>query len=99
MKEILSDDEKQQKSWMEVQKASKESASPSEGQLSSQCEGSGSISGEPDLQDPVNKGGEEVAIKEVSFNKLNTKDRVLMKALSEARDQCYEADNLSVQKV
>ena len=28
MKEILSDDEKQQKSWMEVQKASKESASP-----------------------------------------------------------------------
>ena len=48
----------------------------------------------------MNEGGEEVAMKEVSFAKLNnTKDRVLMKALSEARDQCYEADNLSVQKV
>ena len=87
MKEILSDDEKQQKSRMEAQKASKESASPSKGQLSSQGEGSGSISGEPDLQDPVNEEGEKVAIKEVSFTKLNTKDRVLMKALSEARDQ------------
>ena len=47
----------------------------------------------------MNEGGEEVAMKEVSFTKLNTKDRVLMKALSEARDQCYEADNLSAQKV
>ena len=99
VKEILSDDEKQQKSWMEVQKASKESASPFEGQLGSQGEGSGSISGESDLQDPVNEGGEEVAVKEVFFTKLNTKDRVLMKALSEAWDQCYEADNLSAQKV
>ena len=40
VKEILSDDEKQQKSQMEAQKASKESASPSNGQLSSQGEGS-----------------------------------------------------------
>ena len=95
VKEILSDDEKQQKSQMEVQKAPKESASPSEGQLSSQCEGSGSTSGEPDLPDPVN--GNEPAVNEVT--KLNTKDRVLMKAMTEARDQCYEADNLSAQKV
>ena len=95
MKEILSDDEKQQKSWMEVQKTSKESASPSEGQPSSQGEGSGSVPGEPDLQDPGNK--DESAAKEVA--KLNTKNRVQMKALSEARDQCYEADNLSAQKV
>ena len=35
VKEILSDDEKQQKSLMEVQKTSKESASPSDGQPSS----------------------------------------------------------------
>ena len=99
VKEILSDEEKQQKSRMEAQKASKESASPSEGQLSSQGKGSGSVSGEPDLPDPVNEGGKEAAVKEVSFNKLNTKDRVLMKALSEAQDQCYEVDNLSAQKV
>ena len=99
VKEILSDDEKQQKSRMEAQKASKESASPSEGQLSSQGEGSGSVSGEPDLPKPVNEGGKDVAVKEVSIHKLNTKDRALMKALTEARDQCYEADNLSGQKV
>ena len=37
--EILSDDEKQQKSQMEVQRASKEPASPSDGQPSSQGEG------------------------------------------------------------
>ena len=95
VKEILSDDEKQQKSRMEVQKASKELASPSKGQRSSQGKGSGSVPGEPDLQDPENEGGKEAAVKEVSFAKLNTKDRVLMKALSEAWDQCYEADNLS----
>ena len=35
VKEILSDDEKQQKSWMEAQKTSKEFASPSDGQPSS----------------------------------------------------------------
>ena len=99
MKEILSDDEKQQKSQMEAQKASKELASPSEGQPSSQGEESGSVQGEPDLQDPVNEGFKEAAIKEVSFAKLNTKDRVLMKALLEAQDQCYEEDNLSAQKV
>ena len=88
MKEILSDDEKQQKSQMEVQKASKESASPSKGQLSSQGEGSGLIPGEADLQDLGNE--DESAVKEVT--KLNTKNRVQMKALSEARDQCYEVD-------
>ena len=95
VKEILSDDEKQQKSRMEVQKASKESASPSEGQLSSQGEGSGSVPGEPDHKDLENEN--EPAVKEVT--KLNTKDKVLMKALTEARDQCYEVDNLSTQKV
>ena len=99
VKEIMSDDEKQQKSGMEAQKASKESASPSEGQPSSQGEEGGSISGEPDLQDPVNKGGKEAAVKEVTFTKVNTKDRVLMKALLEARDKCYEEDNLSAHKV
>ena len=40
-----------------------------------------------------------MTVKEVSFAKLNTKDKVLMKALPEAWDQCYKADNLSVQKV
>ena len=68
VKEILSDDEKQQKSWMEAQKASKESASPSDGQPSSQGEGSGSVSGELDHQDQENK--DESAVKEVT--KLNT---------------------------
>ena len=95
VKEILSDDEKQQKSWMEAQKASKELASPSEGQPSSQGKGSGLIPGESDLQDPGNE--DESAVKEVA--KLNTKNRVQMKALSEAQDQCYEADKLSAQKV
>ena len=95
MKEILSDDEKQQKSWMEAQKASKESASPSDGQPSSQGEGSSSVSGELEHQDPENE--DESAVKEIT--KLNTKNRVLMKALTEAQDQCYEVDNLSMQKV
>ena len=95
MKEILSDDEKQQKSQMEAQKASKESASPSEDQPSSQSEGSGPAPGELDLQDPGNE--DKSAVKEVT--KLNTKNRVQMKALSEAQDQCYEADKLSAQKV
>ena len=95
VKEILSDDKKQQKSQMEVQKASKESASPSEGQLSSQGEGSGLITGESDLQDPGNE--DKSAVKEVA--KLNTKNKVQMKALLEAQDQCYEANKLSAQKV
>ena len=55
VKEILSDDEKQQKSQMEVQEISKESASPSEGQPSSQSEGSGPVPGELDLQDLGNE--------------------------------------------
>ena len=95
VKEILSDDEKQQKSWMEAQKASKESTSPSDSQPSSQGEGSSSVSGQLDHQDPENK--DESAIKEIT--KLNTKNRVLMKVLMEAQDQCYEVDNLSSQKV
>ena len=95
VKEILSDDEKQQKSQMEMQKASKESASPSDGQQSSQGEGSEPVPKEADLQDPGNE--DESAAKEVA--KLNTKNKVQMKALSEARDLCYAADKLSTQKV
>ena len=72
VKEILSDDEKQQKSWMKVQKASKESASPFDGQPSSQGEGSEPVPEEADLQDPGNK--DESAVKEVT--KLNTKNKV-----------------------
>ena len=68
MKEILSDDKKQQKSWMEAQKASKESVSPSEGQPNSQGEGIGPVPGKLDLQDPGTK--DESALKEVA--KLNT---------------------------
>ena len=95
VKEILSDDEKQEKSWMEVQKTSKESASPSDGQPSSQSEGSKPVPEEADLQDPGNE--DESAVKEVA--KLNTKNKVQMKALSEARDQCYAADKVSTQKI
>ena len=86
---------------MEAQKASKEkeSASSPKDQPSSQGEGSGSISEELDHQDPGKEGDEEVTVKEVSFTKLNTKDKVLVKAISEAQDLCYEVDNLSVQKV
>ena len=95
--EILSDDERQQKSWMEVQKkvqkkASKESASPSDGQPSSQGEGNEPIPEETDLQDE-----DETVVKEVA--KLNTKNRVQMRALSEAHDQCYVADNFCAQEV
>ena len=93
--EILSDDEKQQKSQMEVQKASKESASSSDGQPSSQGEGNKPVPEEADLQDPGNE--DELVVKEVA--KLNTKNRVQMKALSEARDQCYAADKLCTQEV
>ena len=93
--EILSDDEKQQKSWMEAQKASKESASPSNGQPSSQGEGNKPVPKEADLQDPGNK--DESVMKEVA--KLNTKNRVQMKALSEAHDQCYAADKVCTQEV
>ena len=101
MKEILSDDKKLQKSREEAEKASKEKASaPSTSdQQSSLGEGSGSVSKEFDHQEPGNEEGEELAVKEVSFAKLNTKDKALMKALSEARDLCYQQDNLSVQYV
>ena len=93
--EILSDDEKQQKSLVEAQKGSKESASPSDGQPSSQGEGNKPVPKEEDLQDPGNEDG--LVVKEVA--KLNTKNRVQMKALSEARDQCYVADKLCTQEV
>ena len=80
---------------MEVQKASIESASPSDGQLSSQGEGSEPVPEEADLKDPRNE--DELAVKEVA--KLNTKNKVQMKALSEAQDTCYAVDKLSTQKV
>ena len=95
VKEILSDDEKQQKSRMEVQRTSKESAFPSDGQPSSQGEGNEPVPKEADLQDPGNE--DESAVKEVA--KLNTKNKVQMKALSDAQDQCYAADKLSTQKI
>ena len=93
--EILSDDEKQWKSWVEAQKAFKESASPSDGQPSSQGKGNEPVPKEADLQDPGNE--DESVMKEVA--ELNTKNRVQIKALSEARDQCYAADKLCAQEV
>ena len=93
--EILSDDEKQQRSHVEAQTASKRSAPPSDSQPSSQGEGDDPVPEEADLQDPGNE--DESVMKEVA--KLNTKNKVQMKALSEARDQCYAADKLSAQKV
>ena len=95
VKEILSDDEKQQKSRMEAQKTSKESASTSDGQPSSQGEGNEPVPKEADLQNPGNK--DESAAKEVA--ELNTKNKVQMKALLEAQDVCYAAEKLSTQKV
>ena len=80
---------------MEAQIASKESASPSDGQPSSQDEGNEPVPKEADLQDPGNE--DESAVKEVA--KLNTKNKVQMKALSEAQDQYYAADKLSAQKI
>ena len=91
----MSDDEKQQKSWVEVQKASKETASSSNGQPSSQGKGNEPVPKEADPQDPGNE--DESVMKEVA--KLNTKNRVQMKALSEAHDQCYVADKLCAQEV
>ena len=76
VKEILSDDEKQQKSQMEVQRTSKELASPSNGQPSSQGEGNEHVPEEADFQDPGNE--DKSAVKEVA--KLNTKNKVQMKA-------------------
>ena len=93
--EILSDEKKQQRSWVEAQTASKRSAPPSNSQPSSQGEGDDPVPEEADLQDPGNE--DESVMKEVA--KLNTKNKVQMKALSEAHDQCYAADKLSAQKV
>ena len=89
------DDEKQQKSQVEVRRASKESASPSDGQPSSQGEGNEPVPEEADLQDPGNE--DESSVKEVA--KLNTKNKVQMRALSEAHDQCYVANKLCAQEV
>ena len=80
--EILSDDEKQQKSQIEVQRASKQSAPPSDDQPSSQGEGNEPVSKEADLHGPRNE--DESAVKEVA--KLNTKNKLQMKSLSEAWD-------------
>ena len=66
-----------------------------DGQPSSQGEGNEPVPKEADLQDPGNE--DELAVKEVT--KLNTKNKVQMKALSEAQDQCYAADKLSTQKI
>ena len=93
--EILSDDEKQQRSRVEVQAASKRSTPPSNSQPSSQGEGDDPVPEEVDLQDPGNE--DESVMKEM--DKLNTKNRVQMKALLEARDQCYVADKLCTQEV
>ena len=78
-----------------MQKTSKESASPSDGLPGSQGEGNEPVPEEADLQDPGNK--DKLAIKEVA--KLNTKNKVQMKALLEVWDQCYAAEKLSAQKV
>ena len=80
---------------MEAQRASKELATPSDGQSSSQVGGNEPVPEEADLQDPGNE--DESAVKEVA--KLNTKNKVQMKALSEAWDQCYAADKLCPQEV
>ena len=80
---------------MEAQRASKESATPSDSQSSSQGGGNEPVPEEADLQDPGNE--DESAVKEVA--KLNTKNKVQMKALSEAQDQCYVADKLCTQEV
>ena len=93
--EILPDDEKQQRSCVEVQTASKRSVPPSNSRPSPQGEGDDPVPKDADLQDPGNK--DELVMKEVA--KLNTKNKVQMKALSEARDQCYAVDKLSAQKV
>ena len=93
--EILSNNEKQQRSCVEAQTASKRSAPPSDSWPSSQGKGDDPVPEEADLQDPGKE--HELVMKEVA--KLNTKNKVQMKALSEARDQCYAADKLSAQKV
>ena len=80
---------------MEAKRASKELAPPSDDQPSSQGEGNEPVSKEADLHGPWNK--DESAVKEVV--KLNTKNKVQMKTLSEARDHCYAADSLSIQKI
>ena len=80
---------------MEAQAASKRSAPPSDSWPSSQGEGDDPVPEQADLQDPGNK--DKSVMKEVA--KLNTKNRVQMKALSEAPDQCYVADKLCAQEV
>ena len=80
---------------MEAQAASKRSAPSSDSRPSSQGEGDDLLPKEADLQDPGNK--DKSVVKEVA--KLNTKNRVQMKALSEACDQCYAADKLCTQEV
>ena len=67
---------------MEVQAASKRSAPLSDSRPSSQGEGDDPVPEEVDLQDPGNE--DESVVKEVA--KLSTKNKVQMKALSEARD-------------
>ena len=59
---------------MEEQEVSKESASPSDGQPSSQGKGNKLVPKEADLQDPRNE--DELVVKEVA--KLNTKNSPVM---------------------
>ena len=80
---------------MEVQAASERSAPPSDSRPGSQGKGDNPVPEEADLQDPGNE--DESVVKEVA--KLNTKNRVQMKALLEAHDQYYMADKLCTQEV
>ena len=80
---------------MEAQTASKRSAPPSDSRPSSQGEGDNPFPKETDLQDPGKE--DKLVVREVA--KLNTKNKVQMKALSEAHDWCYAVDKLSAQKV
>ena len=93
--EILSDNEKQQRSCVEAQAASERSAPPSNSWSSSGGEGDDPVPEEVNLEDPGNEANS--AMKEVA--KLNTKNRVQMKALLEAHDSCYAADKLCAQEV
>ena len=118
VEEILSDDDKSQKSRMEAKIASQEKVAASvfkgdepesstssdkpslpPDQKDSKGEEDDPASEKPDHQEPGKEGDEELTVKEVSFSKFNTKDRALMKALMEAHDLCYIADNLTVQNV
>ena len=62
-------------------------------------EGDDPVLEDPNHQEPEKEGDEELNVKEVSMTKFNSKDKVLVKALTEAHDKCYIEDNLTVQMV